>query len=216
MDREIKSHPSYGMISFSRINGGGERFYGSEMIPDNYIEMRVMTSEMETDLSSTRYYGKDRILSVRMTSVQFSELITSMNVGDGVPCTIDRIMGEKVERIPAHEQRPDFVLRKFNDRLKEMGESVGRNRENIDRILNKPKLSKDDRKEIQNILSKHETEIAKNIPFFLRCFQESMDEIVVDAKTTIDSALQHKITTLGLSELHKQNKLLTNESDQES
>ena len=216
MDREIKSHPSYGMISFSRINGGGERFYGSEMIPDNYIEMRVMTSEMETDLSSTRYYGKDRILSVRMTSVQFSELITSMNVGDGVPCTIDRIMGEKVERIPTHEQRPDFVLRKFNDRLKEMGESVSRNLNSVDHILKKPKLSKDDKEEIKKILSKHEVEITKNIPFFLRCFQESMDEIVVDAKTTIDSALLHKITTLGLSELHKQNKLLTNESDQES
>jgi hypothetical protein len=41
-------------------------------------------------------------------------------------------------------------------------------------------------------------------------FQETMDEVVFEAKTEVENAIQHKINTLGLSALHEQNELLEN------
>jgi len=35
-----------------------------------------------------------------------------------------------------------------------------------------------------------------------------MDTVVYEAKTEVENAIQHKINVLGLSELHKQQKLL--------
>jgi hypothetical protein len=51
-------------------------------------------------------------------------------------------------------------------------------------------------------------EVSSNIPFFGKCFQETMDEIVHEAKLEVENAIQHKINTLGLQELHKQNDAL--------
>jgi hypothetical protein len=52
------------------------------------------------------------------------------------------------------------------------------------------------------------TEIERNIPFFMECFQETADLVVQEAKSEVENAIQHKINILGLTELHKQNKLL--------
>lgn len=36
-----------------------------------------------------------------------------------------------------------------------------------------------------------------------------MDEVVLEAKTEVENAIQHKINVLGLDALHEQNKLLS-------
>ena len=36
-----------------------------------------------------------------------------------------------------------------------------------------------------------------------------MDEVVLEAKTEVENAIQHKINVLGLDVLHEQNKLLS-------
>ena len=51
-------------------------------------------------------------------------------------------------------------------------------------------------------------EVESNIPFFAKCFQETMDKVVFEAKTEVENAIQHKINVIGLNALHEQNKLL--------
>lgn len=191
MEKEEKhEHPSFGQISFSRVTCHPSiSFYGSELPQDHYITMELRNSEINRELTQDRYYPKGvPIVKIRMTSGQFAEMITSMNYGSGVCCTIERQGINKIEDLPMQESRKEFVHRKFEERME----------------------SKDDMHQLQMHLEWLTGEIERNIPFFAKCFQETMDEVVFEAKTEVENAIQHKINILGLSALHDQNQLLEN------
>jgi hypothetical protein len=206
--REKQKHESFGQIYFGRINGHAE-FYGSELEQSHYISMEIHQSEVHRELSKDWYFTKGLpVIRLRMTSGQFAELITSLNNGSGVPCTLEMVKGEKVAPLPKQESRKEFVHRKFEDRMKEFGNTI-RERQQIARELVKKKtLSKQDVHDLTHHIEWLTQEVESNIPFFAKCFQETMDEVVFEAKTEIENAIQHKINILGLTALHDQNKLL--------
>lgn len=51
MNKEEKEfqHPSFGMLGFSRVNGNSGYLFGTNVQPDNYIEMRLYTGRMKRD-----------------------------------------------------------------------------------------------------------------------------------------------------------------------
>lgn len=206
-EKERISHESFGQIYFGRTLGHA-KFYGSELEQDHYITMEVRESEVERDLSKEWYYNRKQILKLRMTSGQFSELITSLNNGSGVPCTLEYILDKKIAPLPEVESRKELVHRKFKDRMKIFADKLIKNQIQAKEIVKKKTLSKENIQDLTNHLNWLTTEIKSNIPFFMECFQETMDEVVFEAKTEVENAIQHKINVLGLKNLHEQNKLL--------
>ena len=210
---EKHKHPSYGQLRFSRVNSTGDDFYGSELRQDNYIIMELVPSEIDRTLTCDSYFGHGIPLArVRMTANQFAELLTSMNHGSGVPVTIEIIAQTKVDDCHKHESRKEFVHRKFEDRMKEFAKSLAEKQNRVKELTAKKTLSKADQQEMNILVTWLTQEVASNIPFFAKCFQETMDVVVNEAKSEVENAIQHKITTLGLAELHRQNGLaLTSE-----
>lgn len=208
METERHTHESFGQISFTRKVGGNTNFYGSELPQDHYISLEVHHSEIERELTQDRYYNKGQILRLRMSSGQFSELITSMNSGTGIPCTLERLQGKKIESIPVLESRKDFVHRKFEDRMKEFAVKLKTKQDRVKELSNKKTLSKEDQKELNWTVEWITQEVTSNIPFFAKCFQETMDDVVFEAKLEVENAIQHKISVLGLNALHEENRLL--------
>lgn len=205
---EIYKHESFGQIQFSRVNGRA-KFYGSELEQDHYITMEVLPSEVKRDLSKEWYFGYGiPHIRLRMSSGQFSELITSLNIGTGVPCTVEYVAGKKMQNLPLSESRKEFTHRKFEDRMKMFANTIRDKQKEAQELVKKKTLSKDDMHKLQHHIEWLTSEVTNNIPFFMECFQETMDEVVLEAKTEVENAIQHKISVLGLSELHKQNKLL--------
>lgn len=208
MERERISHESFGQIRFNRVSGNAN-FYGSELTQNHYISLEIYNSEVERDLSQDWYYNKKQVLRLRMSSGQFSELITNMNSGSGVPCTLERIQGRAVDKLPTQESRKEFVHRKFEDRMKEFSNSIREQQNRAKELVKKKTLSKQDIQDLTHHIEWLTTEVEKNIPFFAKCFQETMDEVVLETKTEVENAIQHKINVLGLDALHEQNKLLS-------
>jgi hypothetical protein len=205
---ERHKHPSFGQIRFSRVSGRA-KFYGSELEQDHYIIMELVQSEVNRTLSQDWYFGHGvPLAAIRMTANQFSELITSLNCGSGIPCTIEILNKQKVDDLPYQESRKEFVHRKFDDRMREFADTLKVKQNRVKELTAKKTLSKEDQKELNFTVEWLTTEVASNIPFFAKCFQETMDEVVLEAKTEVENAIQHKITTLGLQALHEQNKLL--------
>lgn len=202
-------HESFGQIQFNRTTGNNTKFYGSELPQDHYISMEVHHSEINRELTQDRYYNRGEVLRIRMSSGQFAEMITNMNRGSGVPCTIERIQGKKIEDLPHQESRKEFVHRKFEDRMKMFGDTIRERQNKAKELVKKKTLSKDDMHQLQMHLEWLTGEVERNIPFFAKCFQETMDEVVFEAKTEVENAVQHKINVLGLNSLHEQNKLLS-------
>lgn len=208
-EEEYHKHPSYGQIRFSRINSNGQSFYGSELDQDNYITMVVQKSEVRRELSRDWYFAHELpLIQIRMTAGQFSEMITSMNQGSGVPCTVEMVGQKPVEPYIKQESRKEFVHRKFEDRMRMFANSIRENQKRAKEIVKKKTLSKADIHDLTHQLEWLTQEVESNIPFFAKCFQETMDEVVHEAKLEVENAIQHKINVLGLDELHRQNKLL--------
>lgn len=210
MERERHTHSSYGQIRFSRVNGTN-RFYGSELQQDNYISMEIHTSSVERELSNEWFYNEKMVTRLRMSSNQFAELITSMNNGSGVPCTLEVYDGKNAEDLPEIENRKEFVHRKFEERMMGFAKDLKSDQAEAKKLIAKKTLSKQDQQDLQRIIDRVIMETSSNIPFFGKCFQENMDEVVQEAKSEIENAIQHKVTTLGLAALHEQNKLLGNQ-----
>lgn len=211
-EREKLNHEAFGQISLTRTVSTGMPFYGSELEQDHYISLEVHHSEFERDLTQDRYYTKGQILRLRMSSGQFAEMITSMNYGSGVPCTIERINGKKIEELPKQESRKEFVHRNFEDRMKIFADKIRERQLKSKELVSKKTLSKSDMHELKTHLDWLTMEVEQNIPFFAKCFQETMDEVVFEAKLEVENAIQHKINVLGLESLHKENKLLDKQS----
>lgn len=208
-EKETFTHPSFGQIRFSRVQGHAE-FYGSELAQDHYIVMEVKQSEVQRTLTCDWNFAHGLpLIELRMSSMQFSELITSLNQGSGVPCTIEMLDKKKVEQYPVTESRKEFVHRKFKERMLEFTKTLREKQNRVKELTAKKTLSKADQSELNFLVEWLTTEVANNIPFFAECFQETMDEVVMEAKMEVENAIQHKITTLGLEELHKQNGVLS-------
>lgn len=87
-DRTILTHPAFGIINFTRTNGGDPWLFGSAIENENKICLRISRGIEERTLSHDFRYAKQRIVEVEMSYSQFAECISSMNRGEGVPCTI--------------------------------------------------------------------------------------------------------------------------------
>lgn len=208
-EEERHQHPSFGQIRFSRHNSNGTNFYGSELKQDNYISLVVQQSSIDRTLSTDRYHASGMpLIEVRMTANQFSELLTSLNHGSGVPCTVEAINGKIIDTLPIQESRKEFVHRKFEDRMREFAKTLMAKQNRVKELSAKKTLSKVDQQELNFTVEWLTTEVASNIPFFAQCFQETIDYSVNEAKSEIENAIQHKINVLGLEALHEQNNLL--------
>lgn len=210
-NEEILKHPSFGQIQFNRSNGTND-FYGSELSQDHYITMTLSSSEVQRTLAKDWYFANRVLARVRMTSGQFSEMITSMNNGGGACCTIEKLEGADIPKFPTQESRKEFVHRQFEMRMKSFADKIRAQKNEAKELVKKKTLSKDDMHKLQHHLDWLTQEVESNIPFFMQCFQETMDEVIFEAKLEVENAIQHRVSVLGLQALHNENKLLNSEN----
>lgn len=200
MKTEYQKHPAFGMIRFSRITGNSN-FFGSPLTHDHFINLEVKQGSVKTDLGQDWYGDEGSVLRLRMTSTQFSELITSLNYGIGVPCTLEYIKGEKVEPLPEPINTKDLAEKEFDTNMTEFIESLERSSKKADELIKKKSLSKNDQEELSWVLKKALQMVKSNIPFYEEQFKRRTDKLVSDAKHEIENAISHKVMAAGLQSL---------------
>lgn len=209
MDKKTKQHPSYGMLGFSRINcSGGVALFGSDLTHTTFIEMSLHHAEVDRKLSHNWYHATDKIASVYMSQNQFSELITSMNMGEGIPVTLR--MTEKDGRIEQDTCESVKALHEteFRQQVKDVSEGAAKLLADAHALLKgSGTVKKTDREAILGQIEKVVREIQSNMPYMEKCFKQSMDKVVTDAKGSIEAFYQHRVIETGL-------KALAEESDQ--
>lgn len=194
---ERTTHPAYGMLSFSRRTGSKTPLFGSSIEHRDTIAMTLKHGDITRGLSTDWFYGDKIIAEVEMSYAQFAEAITSMNMGSGVPVTVRYT--EKDGRIP----ECDFVSKKeqFQDELKErLSNATEISRSLISEVQKlfdeKKTITKSDKAEIINKLTKVASEINGNVNFTYEMFNEQMDKTVVEAKGEIEAFYQNKVNSI--------------------
>lgn len=185
---------SYGMIGIAHYQGGEPEFFGSDAKWNGGIQLTIKHGEVNRELGKSWYMGRGLICQVRMTSVQFADLLTHTNMGDGVPCTIqytqedghikykpmDRII-EKIDKdIDKQGVKKDIAYRDATSY--------------ISNLVSNKKLSKTAAEELLNILRP----LGDSRDFYVNCMKEEMAKMVNEAKSSLRQYIESASGELGI------------------
>lgn len=208
MEETTIVHPSYAMASFSRVHSGApNKFFASDVDCQSWIELSIKKAcehyRNGEKYPSAHFSGHGEYIRVAFTPSQFAELLTTLNVGDGSPCTIKRLDNKCVEDIPDNfsPNSLDYQKQLYKDSMEEFNGQVKESANEVNELLKKKTLSKADKEKIKNVFSYISTQINSNMPYFFDVFKETTDKIVNQAKSEIDATLQHCIVDAGVKAL---------------
>lgn len=217
-EKERTTHPSFGLLSFSRTSrgGSGTELFGSSITHNETIRMEVKPAAMERHLNSDWFGQNGRpFVEVEMSYAQFAEAITSMNMGAGVPVTVRYVDGKKIAEPSIENKRLQFEnevqekMTTLNQKLNMLTE------ETKDILTNKKTINKGDRETILHQLAMLQQEIHANMPFIMKMFNESFDKVVTEAKAEVEAFTQNKLLSLGIEKLEDLKQLGTAKPKQE-
>ncbi len=188
-DKEIE-HPSFGMIGLARTSGGAKLF-GSSVDHHNYISLTISRAKLVRGLHHDHYYSKEDLIEVALSPNQLSELLMNMNVGEGVPCTLHRILVDGVyQMVP----QPDEVssstktyVDEFKERMAKLAEQAASLISHARSVAEKPTANKTERRELTHELEMMVQELRNNMPFALESYIEQVEKVVTQAKSEIEA-----------------------------
>jgi hypothetical protein len=205
LEGTVKSHPCFGLIQISRVNSmPPARCFGSELKSHTTMLLRITEGEEHYHLHSKHYYNKRQIVEVELTPTQYAEMLTSMNMGVGVPCTIK--YRADVGHIPGFIDN-DTLREQINKDLKAdiagviaLTKSL---RKELDTTLATTNLSQSKKKALTDIVQRIDMELVSNMPFVLDQYREAVEKVTQNAKAEVDAFVGHTVTQLGFKSMEE-------------
>lgn len=193
LEGETHKHPSYGMLCFNRINGGSPYLYGSSIKHNDKIQLVLKRGSYDRQLNQNWYHGGDELFEVEMSYTQFVELITHMNMGDGVPVTLKRVQGQIMPECPYYNPL-DVHKKEFEEHLDDVySDSKDLLNKLQAKFKEKKSFNKKEQEEILSMLNKISMNIGCNQSFQLSQFNEQMEKTVTESKGEIEAFVSHKM-----------------------
>ncbi len=183
------THESYGLISFSRRTiHPPQPMFGSQIRTGNPIGMTVKNAVVEHDGDRQWFFSQGTILEIEMTPAQFADAITSLNIGEGVPCTIRYIRHEGQKKPPPYEGKIETHHKGMKEQIGKTMDKAKNYQVKAEKILNKKgALTIKERKELTGYMISMMQEVCENLPFIAGQLAKVMDETKSQAKAEIEA-----------------------------
>lgn len=195
-DRPPETHPSYGVIRLSRTSGGHGCLFGSPFVHHQALDIDIYRASESRSLSNTRVMHEGLpLVSIRMSEAQFAQFITSVAVGEGTPCTLDYVWGQRMPEPPEQREVQEFH-EDAQRTLKRAGSWITEAIEKVTALLEAPAVTKAQRRELLGLLRQVEKAYADSLPFTLTQFTERMEKIVSAGKLEIEGYLASRVPAL--------------------
>lgn len=191
-DRYREDHPAYGMIGASRVSSHpGTHLAGSDFAHQNYVVVAIRTAALNRDtLSSDYWFAEQDIVHVALSEAQWASFVSTMNVGHGVPCSIEYTREDGY--LPGI-QPIDNRREQFNDEVAEdLSETVALLRDLIPTAKNRAQ-----REQMERALKL----LTDSLPFTARQFDKHAEKTIERAKSEVDAFLTQAIHRAGLQAL---------------
>lgn len=199
---DSERHPSYGLVSISRVSSTGRTLFESPFRHQHFITLSILrASRKRTDLHDTLIMSEEELIEISMSEVQFAAMITTMNVGQGVPCTISHLDGKIVPQPPEDKTKETFEkegAEHFVD-LAKMAEEL--------EVLTSKKagdVKAPERERMKFLALKLQQGLTSSREFFQEQFQRTMDKVVGVAKAEIQAHAHSVVTKMGLEAMKDQ------------
>lgn len=200
--REMEKHPSWGMIGFYHSQGGARQLFGSDVTNHNTIRLAIKHARKSRELGRDWTMGDGMICEVELSALQFAELLTNMNIGDGVPCTIRYTNNDGYIEYQEERSKLDVIYKERDDVVEKAHSNLRDVERGIAELINNKKIAKSVGAELLHKLSAALSDLeGSNFEFYKRQATEEIDKMVVEAKSQISEYVNAKIYSVGLEAL---------------
>jgi hypothetical protein len=211
-DREYREfgyterHESYGIVQISRVSGH-RALFASAVKHQHYFEMRVLRGQRRMTESGEYFRHDDAIpiVTIGMSASQFVDMITTQNMGEGVPCTITSIDGIRMESPPAQQTELAAIHSLFEERVEDVKRSLDVQVQEVDSILDKKNLTKEDRGKVREAVRTAARVFYDHAPFVLGVFSEHTEKMVSKGKAEVESFINLALHRAGVKSVKDSN-----------
>lgn len=189
-ERGDETHPAWGLIGASRVSSGppGTALFDSDILHGHFVIVRLRRAVRKRDLGHDRKHGDEQIVEIAMSEAQWASFVSTMNVGEGVPCTIDRVGRELmpgVEHEPRLALSMDEVRRAGEKAMQEIQEALAAYRE---------KKTNANLKTLEARINN----AAPNMTYAATTLSEHAENVVQRARADVEAMVIQKAKQLGL------------------
>jgi hypothetical protein len=194
----VAKHPSYGVVNVSRSSySKNQALFGSSILASNVIRFEISSAEVDRTLNNDYIHATKSLIEFEMTQVQFAEMMTTMNYGSGVPCTIRKVEDEIFPSPPYNSKVSQFQS-EFKNKMHNIAVDVERTMSDAtDMLKNKDYITKKDREQILHDLEMLVQNLKSNVPYIAGQFTEQMDKTVGEAKSEVEAYYTNVVKQLG-------------------
>ena len=205
-----ESHPSYGTIAISHVQGSAPLF-DSDVVNHHLVEITIQEADKFVDGDREMIMGHGKSLArVWMSAAQFAEMITTPNRGSGTPCTIKHIYGDQAYDTRFGDRPEPPRPQPFTERFKEEGRERVRlmlsHMDNAKALVDKlvsseEKPTKANFRELAQRLAAAMQEIRSNLPYVLTSLEEQVEKRMQHAVTEFESYVSVSLQRRGLESI---------------
>jgi len=182
--------PYMGQIVASRVSSSGTALYGSPIVHDEMICIEIKESKKQHELGRDWYYGGRTVTEIFLSPAQWSDFLTRMNMGDGVPCTFRWKDGNNVS-MDVPKPQPirfgDNSDKQLLDLRNRWVEVEGK----IDELICKGKASVKDLKELKQSCAWYRTSGSSTFKFLTDTLIERAEKVMNAVKHEIAAITEH-------------------------
>jgi hypothetical protein len=214
------SDPTMVMVGFSRRTYSGMdgiSLFGSSVKNGQVISLTIYPADVERYLSNDWYHAESKpLIEVLLSPLQFAELLTTMNIGFGIPGTMVRHEDQSFE-LPEYPSTVEQFKEEVQDDLREVVDKILQAGKLIENLIDDPKpIGKQVRKELRELVASYRKLIEDHLPFVLNQFGRRMARTVTEARADVDAFVENTIVKTGIAELKKQRPLITGPAREDS
>lgn len=199
-DGQRFTHPAFGQIAVHRVQGLAV-LYGSDFVHHGYVTISISRSDLMRDLSHDWPLPRAELIEVALSEAQWATFVSSLNIGTGVQCTIQRHEGKLVPGLPDPQDTTAQFMTEADERLGRAIAELERLRTLID--SEELKASGKTREVMRGAVNSALTNLRSNLPFVARSFGEHMQRRAEKAKVEIMAWMHRTIQRAGLQALTK-------------
>lgn len=203
MKQEVRRtiHAAFGTISANRTHHHPEHLFGSDIEHMNTVRLEVCEAEriVDIDLNHEQIHSRKSIITIALTEQQFASLITTMNVGGGTPCTIQRRSGVSVDPPPPPVKPAQACRQTLTEKGKKMAEELLSIERDLGALIDGDKPpGKTALRELLKRLHYAQCPLTDGMPFLYEQYHEALENAARDAETALHGRVISLFQKLGL------------------
>lgn len=208
MGKKEEVHPSFGLAVLHRVTGRTRLFASALQQHDTYITLSIHRSAITHELGRDWRYPREELIEVAFSPAQFAQLLTTMNVSEGAPCTIQRYNGEHVPPVPENQGiETEKISESFSQNLEDLSTQLRAYKQSVNETLAKKHVNLSDRKSISGIFDKVYNMVVSNLPFLVEQYERATENIKTAAMAEVDAMMTMAVQKLGMEKLEELKKL---------